>query len=793
MMRKYDPKAIEPKWQKTWQETGVFAASDSEPNTFYCLDMFPYPSANGLHVGHPEGYTATDIISRYQRMRGKNVLHPMGWDAFGLPAENFAIKTGVHPNESTHNNITTFTRQINALGFSYDWRREIDTSSPEYYRWTQWMFLQMFKHGLAYRKKAKANWCEQDQTVLANEQVVDGKCERCHHPVVQKELEQWFFRTTAYAEQLLNDLDSINWPEPIKLMQRNWIGKSEGAEIDFRITRLAKDELGESRRADSADKMQDVTDKITVFTTRPDTLYGVTYLVLAPEHALVSKITTSEQKSAVTHYLAETKKKNDLQRTDLAKEKTGVFTGAYAIHPATQQKIPIWIADYVLSTYGTGAIMAVPAHDERDSELAKKFSLPSVVSEGTPWSEIEKTGARKKVTYRLRDWLISRQRYWGAPIPVVYDPQGEAHPVKEEHLPLLLPIDVDYRPKGTSPLGSSAAYKALAEKLYGAGWHFEVDTMDTFVCSSWYYLRYCDPHNDQIFADPEKLAQWLPVDLYVGGAEHAVLHLLYARFFHKALQDFGYIPKGVGREPFKALRNQGMILGEDHQKMSKSRGNVVNPDEVVADFGADTLRLYEMFMGPFEEVKPWDTQSIKGMRRFLEKVWRLRDVIGGTGLDLSLPSATEQLMHQTIKKVTEDIENFRFNTAISQLMVFTNHLAEFKALPPSVYETLVVLLSPFSPHMAEELWESLGYQESILKTPWPQYSETIISTAAATLNIVVQVNGKLRDTMIFASNVDEGTVKSAVQASEKVKKYLADKEIVKIIYVPKKLVNIVVK
>lgn len=804
MTRKYEPNVVEPKWQKTWEDTAAGIAHDDVAQKFYCLDMFPYPSANGLHVGHPEGYTATDIVSRYQRMQGKNVLHPMGWDAFGLPAENYAIKTGVHPDESTHNNIKNFTRQIKELGFSYDWQREIDTSSPEYYKWTQWMFLQMFKHDLAYRKKAKANWCEQDQTVLANEQVVDGKCERCHNPVIQKELEQWFFKTTVYAEQLLNDLDTIDWPEPIKLMQRNWIGKSEGAEIDFAI--------------------KDVSEKITVFTTRPDTLYGATYIVLAPEHALVQSITTIEQKTAVEHYLVETKKKNDLQRTDLNKEKTGAFTGAYALNPATGQEIPIWIADYVLATYGTGAIMAVPAHDDRDKEFAQKYSLPSVVSEGTPWSEIEKIGARRKVRYKLRDWLISRQRYWGAPIPIVYDPAGQAHPVKEDHLPLLLPTDVDYRPKGTSPLGSSAAYKALAEKLYGEGWHFEVDTMDTFVCSSWYYLRYCDPHNDKIFAAPEKLQQWLPVDLYVGGAEHAVLHLLYARFFHKALQDFGYIPTAVGREPFKALRNQGMILGEDHQKMSKSRGNVVNPDEVVAEYGADTLRLYEMFMGPFEDVKPWDTQSIKGVYRFLIRIWEIISCIIDDQKNNKIKkiNSDQKLLHKTIKKVTEDIENFHFNTAISQLMILLNgensqpkwrnkliilergengepikwqwqdvcNVGE-NVYDPKVVEILLTLLSPFAPHITEELWQQLGHTQSITQQAWPSYNEDYLVEDEVT--IAVQVNGKLRDTMVFASNVDEVIVKSTVQTSEKVKKYTEGKEIIKVIYVPKKLVSIVVK
>lgn len=783
----YNPSSIEPKWQATWAKQQSFEAKDSDfKPKLYVLDMFPYPSANGLHVGHPEGYTATDIVSRYYRMQGKNVLHPMGWDAFGLPAENFAIKTGVDPNTSTHNNIKNFTRQIQSLGFSYDWQREVDTSSPEYYKWTQWMFLQMYEHGLAYRKKARVNWCDGCQTVLANEQVIDGKCERSQDQVVQKDLEQWFFKTTAYADQLLNDLDTIDWPEPIKLMQKNWIGKSEGAELDFKVA--SNSEL-----------------VIRVYTTRPDTLYGVTYLVLAPEHALVKQITTTEQKKYVEDYLLAASKKNDLERTSLNKEKSGVFTGGYAVHPLTGEQVPVWIADYVLATYGTGAIMAVPAHDERDAEFAVKYQLPVVTvvseegkiiasqefngldAETAKWKITEQAGGIKKTNYKLRDWLISRQRYWGAPIPVVYDPEGNPHPVKLEHLPLQLPTDVDYRPKGTSPLGSSTSYKALAEKLYGPGWHFEIDTMDTFVCSSWYYLRYCDPNNAEQFAAPEKLAKWLPVDMYVGGAEHAVLHLLYARFFHKALQDFGFIPQEVGCEPFAALRNQGMILGEDNQKMSKSRGNVINPDDVVNQYGADTLRLYEMFMGPFPDVKPWSTSSIKGVYRFLEKVERLQPKVGEATLD----AETERVMHQTIKQVTEQIVGFQFNTAISQMMIYTNHLTDLPTVPMIAFQNLLLVLFPFAPHLAAELWSQSGYTGNIWENAWPKFDAAKL--VSDTVKVVVQVNGKLRDELMLASNVAEEAAKEQALASEKVKKHLEGKEIVKVIYVPGRLVSIVVK
>lgn len=790
-MKEYNHKEVEGKWQQYWQENRSFSVSSAAAGAgkkFYCLDMFPYPSGAGLHVGHPEGYTGTDILSRYKIMNGYSVLHPMGWDAFGLPAENYAIKTGVHPDESTHKNIDNFRRQIQSLGFSYDWDREVDTSSPQYYRWTQWIFLQMVEHGLAYRKNATVNWCEGCQTVLANEQVVDGKCERSKDEVVQKEMEQWFFKITDYADQLLDDLEGLDWPEPIKLMQRNWIGKSEGAEIDFAIA--GHDET------------------ITVFTTRPDTLYGATYIVLSPEHVLVEKIVTNEQRAAVVEYQYEAKKKNELQRTDLAKEKTGIFTGSYAVNPANGEEIPIWVADYVLSSYGTGAIMAVPAHDERDAEFAERFALPSieVISEDgmmkqsaefdgmqnkeAKWKICEKVGGRRKTTYRLRDWLVSRQRYWGAPIPMVYDPEGTPHPIKEEHLPLLLPTDVDYTPKGTSPLGSSQSYAKLAEELYGKGWHFEVDTMDTFVCSSWYYLRYCDPRNEKEFASQEALKTWLPVDMYVGGAEHAVLHLLYARFFHKALQDFGAIPKEVGREPFGALRNQGMILAEDGHKMSKSLGNVINPDDVVQEYGADTLRMYEMFMGPFEDAKPWSTNSIKGIRRFLERVWNCYQSVADNGFTNESHSDVERELHKTIKKVTENIEAFRFNTAISQMMIFVNTVyAADQNITQKQATTFLQLLYPFAPHIAAELAQHIKFDNAF--ETWPQYDETTI--VEETVTVAVQVNGKVRGKIAIAVDATEEQAKKAAFAEANVQRNIEGKEIIKFIYIPCKIVNIVLK
>lgn len=803
----YQPGTIEAKWQKYWLDHESFIAQDDtiKPK-YYCLDMFPYPSAQGLHVGHPEGYTATDIVSRYRRMHGSAVLHPMGWDAFGLPAENYAIKTGVHPDISTHQNIQTFIRQIRALGFSYDWRRELDTSSPEYYKWTQWMFLQMYEHGLAYKKKAKVNWCNSCQTVLANEQVVDGKCERSRDEVVHKDLEQWFFKITDYADRLLNDLNIINWPEPIKMMQRNWIGRSEG--VNFRC------------------KIKGFDYEFDVYDSVPQTFMAQTFSVIAADHPILKKIIQgTPQEQAVLECIDRIQKRKIVDRTATI---DGIFTGFYIENPYGTGDLPLWVASFAVMDYGSG-IVNCSAHDERDFAFAKHFNIPlrpvmfpadPVAAEkvrnleycyhhaddgvlaapeqfrGRQWGEarqdiinhIEAVGLGKRaINYKIRDWLISRQRYWGAPIPIVYDPDGKPHPVKEEHLPIVLPTDVDYTPKGTSPLGSSKEYRERAEQLYGKGWHFEVDTMDTFVCSSWYYLRYCDPKNEQQFAAPEKLAKWLPVDLYVGGAEHAVLHLLYARFFHKALQDFGYIPSSVGPEPFAALRNQGMILGADHQKMSKSRGNVVNPDDIVNEFGADTMRLYEMFIGPFEDVKPWQPDSIRGVYRFLDRVFRLT---GNVAAVATVSAVTERVMHLTTKLVTEHIEQFRFNTAISQMMIYANHLAELDTVPQIAFERLIVLLTPFAPHITAELWEKLGHTAGIWEQTWPTFDATKLEVD--TMTVVIQVNGKVRDQLTIARRSTEAEVVAQAQSAEKVHIYITGKTIRKTIYVPNKLVNFVV-
>ncbi|HBL39400.1 TPA: leucine--tRNA ligase [Candidatus Uhrbacteria bacterium] len=757
----YDHKEIEPKWQKRWEESHAGEVREDpskKGDALYHLVMFPYPSGEGLHVGHVESYTGLDIVTRMARMNGQHILFPMGFDAFGLPAENYAIKTGVHPAETTKRAIENFTRQMKSVGFSFDWSRALSTSDPEYYKWTQWIFLQFFKNGLAYKKKAPVNWCESCKTVLANEQVIDGACERCHHAVAQKDLEQWFFNITKYVEQLLGGLDDLDWPESLKTMQRNWIGKSEGAEINFAVCRPDTN--------------------IRVFTTRPDTLFGATYLILAPEHELVDAIVTDDFRAKVEAYKVQASKKSALERSEMQKEKTGVFTGAFALNPATEEKIPIWIADYVLSTYGTGAIMAVPAHDERDREFAEVYhlSIKDIVPE-------ENEFGTKKTTYRLRDWLVSRQRYWGAPIPVVYDPEGKAHPVGEEHLPLLLPIDVDFRPEGESPLALSESYRQLAENLYGEGWRFEVDTMDTFVDSSWYFLRYCDPSNATMFAGHDKLDYWCPVDVYVGGVEHAVLHLLYARFFCYALHDLGHLNF---TEPFLKLRNQGMILGPDGQKMSKSRGNVINPDDVVADFGADTLRMYEMFMGPFEDDKPWDTNGILGVRRFLDKVWRLAEQVKHQRPDVK---KIERELHKTIKKVSEDTAAMKFNTAISQMMIFVNH-ATAKGIGLGELSTFIQLLAPYAPHLAEEIWKMLGQTGSVFESPWPMFDEALAQDEK--IQMPVQVNGKVRTTLEVASDITEEEALLLAQADENVKKYLGLGEVKKVIFVKGRLLNLVV-
>jgi len=804
----YQPQRIEPKWQKYWLENKTFRVldDDSKPK-FYALDMFPYPSGAGLHVGHPEGYTATDIVSRYKRMRGYNVLHPMGWDAFGLPAEQHALDTGQHPRDITKKNIDNFRRQIQSLGFSYDWDREFSTTDPDYYKWTQWIFLQLYKKGLAYVAEVPVNWCPALGTVLANEEVIDGKSERGGHPVIRKPMRQWVLKITEYAERLLEDLEELDWPESIKEMQRNWIGKSHGAEVRFPI-----------------DGAEDLV--LTVFTTRPDTLFGATYCVLAPEHEYVDRIVTPEQKEAVKAYQEAAARKSDLERTDLAKEKTGVFTGAYAINPVNGNKIPIWIADYVLAGYGTGAIMAVPGHDQRDWEFARKFDLPilEVVQGGDLSKEafvgdgphvnsgfldglnnkdaiakmiewLEQNGkGRAKVTYRLRDWLFSRQRYWGEPIPILHLEDGTMKPVPEEELPLLLPEVDQIKPSGTgeSPLANVTEWVNTVDPETGMKARRETNTMPQWAGSCWYYLRFIDPHNDKELCSKELQEKWLPVDLYIGGAEHAVLHLLYARFWHKVLYDIGVVST---KEPFRKLVNQGMILGQNGEKMSKSRGNVINPDDIVEKYGADTLRVYEMFMGPLEATKPWNTNGVEGVHRFLSRIWRLFVNEKGTLSDKIRPDAEgsasfQRTWHRTIKKVTEDIEALRFNTAISQLMIFVNDAYKEERLPLAAMRHFVQMLSPFAPHLAEELWEKLGGTDTITYEPWPEYDEAL--TVDEQVEIAVQVNGKIVDRILVSPDLNEQELQEAAMRSEKASAAIAGKTVRKVIPVKGKLVNIVV-
>jgi len=754
MAERYDHKKIEAKWQKIWEETQAFKAEeDSSKPKAYILDMFPYPSGDGLHVGHVEGYTATDIYSRYKRMRGFNVLHPMGWDAFGLPAENYAIKTGVPPQETTDKSINNFRNQIKALGLSYDWSREVGTHNPDYYRWTQWLFAKFFEKGLVYKKKALVNWDPVDQTVLANEQVLpDGTAERSGAKVEKRDLEQWFFKITDYADELADSLEEVDWPESTKINQRNWIGRSEGAELEFDIS--------------NSDK------KIKVFTTRPDTLFGATYLVLAPEHPEIANFKSQiTNKSEVEKYIDESKNKSDIERSAEGKEKTGVeLKGIRAINPANKEEIPVWIADYVLGHYGTGAIMAVPAHDERDHEFAKKFGLPIREIELEDPKEITKrVGGTWTKKYRLRDWLISRQRYWGAPIPIVYDPQGVAHAVPEEHLPWMLPTDVEFKPTGTSPLGQSKELAERTERIFGKGWTPEVDTVDTFVCSSWYFFRFVDSKNEKEFASKKEMQKWLPVDLYVGGAEHTVLHLLYARFFTKALRDMGYITFG---EPFLKLRHQGTILAEDSRKMSKRWGNVINPDDMTSKFGADALRMYEMFMGPLEAMKPWATRNIAGTERFLERVWKL------VPSDSPLATSIDTLLNQTIKKVGDDIESLKMNTAVSALMILLNDLE--KSPSREAYKIFLQLLAPFAPHIACELAE----KQNINLAEWPVHDKSKL--IAETIKIAVQVNGKVRGTIELPVDApEEEAVRLARAAAEK---WLTATE-KKVIYVPGKIIN----
>jgi len=855
---KYPFETIEPKWQKYWDDNKTFKASEDtafpKEKRRYVLDMFPYPSDQGLHVGHPEGYTATDIYCRYLRMNGYNVLHPMGFDSFGLPAENYAIKMGIHPAKTTGDNINHFRKQIKALGFSYDWDRELATSDENYYKWTQWIFLKLFEKGLAYEAESPINWCPSCKTGLANEEVVDGLCERCKTRVVRKRIRQWILKITAYAERLLDDLDGLDWPEPVKQMQRNWIGRSEGADVTFKI---------EGR-----------PETLEIYTTRPDTLFGVTYMVLSPEHHLVEKITTSEQKAAVTAYLEEAARKSDLERTDLAKEKTGVFSGAYAINPVNDEKIPIWIADYVLISYGTGAIMAVPAHDERDWEFAKVFSLPirqvvagekpesgkdhsaepaecaiaygysvnSGLISGLPtseaqakitrWLEERKLG-KSAVNYKLRDWIFSRQRYWGEPIPLVHCDKCEAKhgsaivPVSEVDLPLKLPDVESYAPTGTgeSPLAAISSWVNTTCPKCGGPAKRETNTMPQWAGSCWYYLRYLDPHNDKAFAGRDKVDYWAPVDLYVGGVEHAVLHLLYARFWHKVLYDVGVVNS---KEPFIRLVNQGMIVSFAYQrkdktlvpvdqiekrpdgrfvekangeevtevvaKMSKSLKNVVNPDEIVRNYGADSLRMYEMFMGPLEVSKPWSTAGLIGVSRFLEKLWAISEKCKSeseSGVSEEQRVELTRLLHKTIKKVSGDTATLNFNTAISQMMIYSNELIKLESVPPSLWQPLVIMLSAYAPHLGEELWEKLGNKGSVSKHPWPTYDESL--TVDEEVTIVVQVNGKIRDKFGAAHNTSTEELEKTARALPGIQKWISGKNIAKAIVVPDKLVNIVLK
>ena len=833
---------IEKKWQQFWEGNKTFKAVDCDGSRpkYYVLDMFPYPSGQGLHVGHPEGYTASDIVSRYKRMKGFNVLHPMGWDAFGLPAEQYAVQTGTHPAQTTQKNIDNMRRQIMDLGFSYDWERQVDTTDPNYYKWTQWIFLKFYNsyfdeteqkakpieqlpipegfadqqkqeyiddHRLAYESEAPVNWCPELGTVLANEEVIGGVSERGGHPVIRKPMRQWMLRITKYCERLLDGLAEVDWSDSIKKLQRDWIGKSIGAETDFKV-----------------DGHEEV---IRIFTTRPDTLFGATYMVMAPEHQLVDVITTNEYKQAVVQYLQAAAQKNDLDRTDLAKEKTGQFTGAYAINPVNGDKIPIWISDYVLISYGTGAIMAVPAHDERDFEFATKFELPIIqvvqppkgledqkcfVEDGTAinsgrfnglptpqfkekiseWLQENRLG-EKAGNYKLRDWLFSRQRYWGEPFPIIHKEDGTRVALSEDELPLVPPVVEDYKPTGDGepPLAKASDWVNVTLPDGSKGKR-ETNTMPQWAGSCWYYLRYTDPDNNTVAFDPEKEKYWLSVDLYIGGAEHAVLHLLYSRFWHMLLHDLGYVQS---KEPFKKLINQGMILGEDGQKMSKSRGNVINPDEVITGYGADSMRLYEMFMGPLEATKPWNMRGVEGVHRFLGKTWRMIvDEESGEVLssvqDANADEETTRILHQTIKKVGDDIDNFGFNTAISQMMIFVNHLGKLRVRSKSVIEKFLLVLSPFAPHIAEELWARTGHVNSLAYEDWPDYDPKLVKEKE--IELAVQIMGKIKDKIVVGADAAEEQIKEKALSSEKVIAAMAGKEPKKVIVIKSRLVNIVV-
>ena len=808
---KYSPAEIEPKWQDYWLKNKTFrAVLDHSKPKFYVLDMFPYPSGAGLHVGHPEGYTATDIFARYKRMRGFNVLHPMGWDAFGLPAEQYALETGTHPAVTTNRNIDTFRRQIRSLGFSYDWDREVATCDASYYRWTQWIFSQLYRKGLAYMDNVPVNWCPALGTVLANEEVIDGKSERGGHDVIRKPMRQWMLRITSYAESLLSTLDGLDWPESVKEMQRNWIGRSEGATLRFDIA-------GHPGLF------------FEVFTTRPDTLFGATYAVLAPEHPLVSQITATAERTVVMGYVEAAKNKSDRQRQEEADRKTGVCTGAHAVNPANGEHLPIYDADYVLITYGAGAIMAVPGHDQRDWEFAKKFRLKiaEVVSGGKiedeaftgdgilvnsgflnglpvpdakekmlQWVEEKKIGTRT-VNYKLRDWLFSRQRYWGEPFPIIHTESGPKL-LDDSQLPVLLPPVERYQPTadGEPPLARAKEWVQTNDPETGRAAARETNTMPQWAGSCWYYLRYIDARNELCAWDREAEKYWMPVDLYVGGVEHAVLHLLYARFWQHVLYDLGLVST---QEPFQKLVNQGMILGEDNQKMSKARGNVINPDDLVHEYGADTLRMYEMFMGPLEQVKPWNTKSVSGVYKFLNRAWNL--IVDGDGRinanivdDKKVPVGEmplEKSLHRTIKKITEDIEGMRFHTAIAALMTFCNEAQEAERIPKRVMETFVLLLSCFAPHIGEELWERLGHSKTLAYEAWPQFDPRLVELDSVT--IAIQVNGKLRETIDVEKDLPQGELLTLAKTQPKVLPYLENKEIVREVVVPNRLVNLVVK
>lgn len=811
-MSQYDHKTIESKWQLYWKENKTFRTEEnSDRPKYYVLDMFPYPSGQGLHVGHPLGYIATDIVARFKRMNGFNVLHPMGWDAFGLPAEQHALETGTHPAKTTAANIENYRRQLKMLGFSFDWDREINTTDPDYYKWTQWIFLQLYKKGLAYQAKVPVNWCPKLGTVLANEEVIDGKSERGEHPVFRVPMLQWMLKITEYADRLLDGLDDLDWPDSVKELQRNWIGRSEGAEVIFQLPSIEKE--------------------ITVFTTRPDTLFGATYMVLSPEHSLIKELTSPDKLKEVTDYIEKASRKSELDRTELAKEKSGVYLGADAINPANEQEIPIWISDYVLMSYGTGAIMAVPGHDQRDWEFAKSFELPiiEVVSGGKINEEafvdnvdgilvnsstqdnsfslnnlkvpdaikmisdwLEETGkGRSAVNYKLRDWLFSRQRYWGEPIPILHDSDDNTVPVSEEELPVNLPQVESYQPTGTgeSPLAKVSSWVEVKEG--GKSYLRETNTMPQWAGSCWYYLRFIDPHNKDAVWSKEKESYWMPVDLYIGGQEHAVLHLLYSRFWHHVLYDLDLVST---KEPFARLFNQGMIQGEDGSKMSKSRGNSINPDEIVETTGADALRLFEMFMGPLDKAKPWSTTGLQGSHRFLKRIWRMFDSENG-GLKITDDDPAEdkklyKLLHRTIMKVTIDIENLRFNTAISALMTLGNKMKSRMSVSRANAETFILMISPFVPHISEEIWRRLGHTETIVFENWPEYNELLAKEDLT--NIAVQVNGKLRGEFQIEIDIDVEIIEQMAKDLPEIQKWTDGKEILKVVVVPNRVVNIVI-